>query len=1111
MKIIHEIINRGKGSYGAGENQLTRNELLRIYDETRSITSLILTTNGTSGPATYNLGTGVLNIPNYTQEAISGFVPYAGATANVNLGNKQLITDAVQFNLLPTALDAVGKMKWNTDAGTMDIGMGYLGVTQQIGMEIYYPPVKNQTGSTIANGTVVMAVGTLGASGRISIAPAIADGSVPSRFMLGITAHELANGADGVVTWFGLIRGFNTNTKAPAGETWVDGDVLWINPAVPGGLTKTEPAAPNIKVSIAFIVHAGNNGVIMVRPSLGMRLTDLHDVNAFTPATNDLLYYDGTKWANRDFTQLNIPIGTGTTNFIPKFTSPGTIGDSQIFDNGTTVLIGTTSTPSSVVGVAFPLGISSAATTRLRIDSTQAAPNSGVGLYANGVQKFSFAMFGPTSDFTIYNDALTTASILIKGNTNNFLINTTTDSGFKLDVNGTTRIVGQLRLQSTITNGTSTYTLPSATGTLALTSQLHDAVTLGTANGLSLSGQVLSLGLASTSTNGALSSTDWNTFNNKQDNITAGTTAQYFRGDKTFQTLNTGVVPESGNLYFTNARARAALSFVAGSGAYNSTTGVITIPTNNNQITNGAGYITSSALNAYLPLTGGTVASSGSTNTLNIDHASGSGIALDITKAGNGEGIRVNKTSGSGNAATIIGTLEATTLVKSGGTASQYLMANGSVSTLTNPITGTGTAGQVSFWNGTNTQAGDSGLVWDNTNKRLGIGTSSPSESLHIVRTGSQAPTFALLQSETGQASLKLLAGSGTTNRAARIDFLNGVSSTTVPRWTLINDFNQNGTNEFNIVASDVTRKIVIFQNGNVGIGTTTDAGFRLDVNGTARVQGNLNVSTGGITLTGAQTIQTSTGNLTLATAAGNGNIILSPHGTGNVGIGTSSPTNNVGWTTLSLNSGTNGGLLELLKNETRTFLMFNPSGTSDTLLLATTGNGLRFSTNNTERMRITSAGNVGIGTTSPAVRLHAETSGAGLDTVARVIRVNGAENHGINFNLNPDTKVSEIRAFGSTNGALSFATNNAERMRITSAGRLLLGTPTESTFLLDVNGVGRFTNGVRTGGPYDSTPDTWLLGRWQDTIVIPNGAIRVQIGNKYYDIPAIDQGEVPV
>ena len=46
------------------------------------------------------------------------------------------------------------------------------------------------------------------------------------------------------------------------------------------------------------------------------------------------------------------------------------------------------------------------------------------------------------------------------------------------------------------------------------------------------------------------------------------------------------------NLYFTNARARGAVSFTAGSGAYNSSTGVITIPTNTNQLTNGAGFIT---------------------------------------------------------------------------------------------------------------------------------------------------------------------------------------------------------------------------------------------------------------------------------------------------------------------------------------------------------------------------------------------------------------------------------------------------------------------------------------------------------------------------------------
>jgi hypothetical protein len=75
----------------------------------------------------------------------------------------------------------------------------------------------------------------------------------------------------------------------------------------------------------------------------------------------------------------------------------------------------------------------------------------------------------------------------------------------------------------------------------------------------------------------------------------------------------------------------------------------------------------------------GTFSSSGSGDTVGVTHSSGSGKALNITKGGNGEGLYINKTSGSGNAATIIGTLNATTLVKSGGTSAQFLKADGSV------------------------------------------------------------------------------------------------------------------------------------------------------------------------------------------------------------------------------------------------------------------------------------------------------------------------------------------------------------------------------------------------------------------------------------------------
>jgi len=73
------------------------------------------------------------------------------------------------------------------------------------------------------------------------------------------------------------------------------------------------------------------------------------------------------------------------------------------------------------------------------------------------------------------------------------------------------------------------------------------ALTLGT-TGTDLSSTVanstttpvitLNVPTASASNRGALSAADWSTFNGKQDQITAGTTSQYYRGDKTFQTLD---------------------------------------------------------------------------------------------------------------------------------------------------------------------------------------------------------------------------------------------------------------------------------------------------------------------------------------------------------------------------------------------------------------------------------------------------------------------------------------------------------------------------------------------------------------------------------------------
>jgi hypothetical protein len=87
----------------------------------------------------------------------------------------------------------------------------------------------------------------------------------------------------------------------------------------------------------------------------------------------------------------------------------------------------------------------------------------------------------------------------------------------------------------------------------------------------------------------------------------------------------------------------------------------------------------------HLDAAKGTFLHNGAIDTLTATHTSGAGIGLLITKGGNNEGLKVNKTSGSGNAATIIGTLEATTLVKTGGLATEFLMADGTTTTSMTP------------------------------------------------------------------------------------------------------------------------------------------------------------------------------------------------------------------------------------------------------------------------------------------------------------------------------------------------------------------------------------------------------------------------------------------
>jgi hypothetical protein len=121
---------------------------------------------------------------------------------------------------------------------------------------------------------------------------------------MGVTAETIDNGEDGKVLWFGRIRGINTNA-------YNEGDILYASTTSAGGFQTTLPVAPNNIVEVCAVVTKSiNNGVIFVRPQF--------------------------------LSSASIG-GSGTTNYVPRFTGSTTIGNSQIIDNGTNVLVNKTS------------------------------------------------------------------------------------------------------------------------------------------------------------------------------------------------------------------------------------------------------------------------------------------------------------------------------------------------------------------------------------------------------------------------------------------------------------------------------------------------------------------------------------------------------------------------------------------------------------------------------------------------------------------------------------------------------------------------------------------------------------------------------------------------
>jgi hypothetical protein len=450
-----------------------------------------------------------------------------GNTANVN---------SITFDTTPATLPTTeGSMYWDADKGAVAFIMQGGDVVQEIGESQY---LFIEASANITKGQVVMFTGAVGGSGIPTGAPAT--GVTDGTYIMGIAAEAIASGTSGFVQNFGILKPIDTTGFAT-------GTILWYDPSVTGGLTTTKPSAPNIKVQMAAVT-AGNSsgGAIFIRVSAGSELGGTDSNVLFgTLAGGNLIAYDQTAgyWKN-----ITLTDGTGIS---VTETSGGAITITNTAPDQTVSLSGGGTT---TIGGTYPsFTISSADQFSGTVTSVAATVPTGLTITGSPIISSGTLAISYTSGYAIPTTAKQTEWDTAFTDRNKW------DGGATGLVASTGRTsLGGTTLGSnifTITNP-SAITFPrfnadNSVSALSAT-DFRTAIGAGTGNGtvtgvsgtapISSSGgatPAISISQSNGSTNGFLSSTDWNTFNNKQATLVSGTN---------IKTINGSSVLGSGNL-----------------------------------------------------------------------------------------------------------------------------------------------------------------------------------------------------------------------------------------------------------------------------------------------------------------------------------------------------------------------------------------------------------------------------------------------------------------------------------------------------------------------------------------------------------------------------------
>lgn len=242
-----------------------------------------------------------------------GGVPYTGATQNVDLGTYNLTADQLNLNVTPTGALAVGGTQWNDAIGSSETLLKGGSVTLKNGVDLVARVVNKVNPNTTLTKASYQVVKVAGAQGqRLAVELARANNDLNSADTLGMVIETIAPNQEGFILTVGQIENINT-TGSLQGETWADGDVLYLSPTTAGRITNVKPnGLTGHIVVIGYVEYAhANNGKIYVKIMNGWELAELHDVyiDPATLANRDALMYDSSVslWKNRPIESSDLP------------------------------------------------------------------------------------------------------------------------------------------------------------------------------------------------------------------------------------------------------------------------------------------------------------------------------------------------------------------------------------------------------------------------------------------------------------------------------------------------------------------------------------------------------------------------------------------------------------------------------------------------------------------------------------------------------------------------------------------------------------------------------------------------------------------------------------